>query len=259
MNISDGIHITSAAWQACPPGHGFGPAIRDHYLLHYIISGRGVYEVEGTCYPLSAGQAFLIYPGQRNFYHADTEDPWSYQWVGFYGHEADTLIARCGFQRGKDLIFAPGCGEEPLALLKQIEANYSKPDENSRLTAVGYLYLFLARIARPQEQKGYAEKLMEYIQFHYASPITVEDMAIQAGLNRSYFSKIFKDTAGCSPQEYLLDFRIKRAKVMLRETGLPISEVAYSCGFRNLPYFSTQFKKRVGRSPKTYRLQRTEE
>lgn len=255
MNISDGIHITSAAWQTCPNGHGFGPVIRDHYLLHYIISGKGIYEVDGTTYHLSAGQAFLAYPGLRSYYRADEEDPWTYQWVGFYGHEADVLIERCGFSRGKDLIFSLDCKENALQLLKQIEANFSKPDENSRIAAVGYLYQFLSLIAKPQQHKGYAEKLIQYIQLHYYYQITVTDMAAYVGLNRSYLSKIFKEYTGSSPQEYLLDFRIGRAKVMLRETSLPIFEVAYSCGFVNLPYFTTQFKKRTGVSPKVYRAQ----
>lgn len=253
MDTDDGIYIINAGRQVCAPGYAFGPAVRDHYLLHFISAGRGRYEVGDKAFDLSAGEGFIIYPGARTFYRADQESPWTYQWVDFYGREADALMARCGFRYGEDLTFSADKGAEICACLADITARYNAPEENGRLAATGYLYLFLSHIARAKPKFGYVETVIQYIQLQYAYPITVADMAARVGLNRSYLCKLFKAQTGVSPQEYLLDYRIGRAKCLLRETSLPVAEAAYSCGFRDFPHFSTQFKKREGVSPGRYR------
>lgn len=253
MDTDDGIYIINAGRQVCLPGYAFGPAVRDHYLIHFISAGRGRYEVGDKAFELSAGEGFIIYPGARTLYRADRDAPWTYQWVDFYGREADALMARCGFRYGEDLTFSSDKGAEICTYLADIAGHYNAPEENDRLAATGYLYLFLSQIARARPKYGYVETVTQYIQLQYAYPITVADMAARVGLNRSYLCKIFKASMDVSPQEYLLDFRMGRAKCLLRETDLPVAEVAYSCGFRDFPHFSTQFKKREGVSPGHYR------
>ena len=253
MDTNDGIYIINADKQSCAPGYAFGPAVRDHYLIHFISAGKGRYEVGGKVFTLSAGEGFIIYPGARTLYRADRDQPWTYHWVDFYGREADALMARCGFRYGEDLTFSTEQSAEVLACLGDIAARYNAPEEKDRLAATGYLYLLLSHIAQPKPKYGYVETVAQYIQLQYAYPITVADMAARVGLNRSYLCKIFKAAVGVPPQEYLLDFRISRAKYLLRETDLPVAEVAYSCGFRDCPHFSTQFKKREGVSPGRYR------
>ena len=76
--------------EQCAPGHAFGPARRDHYLFHYIISGRGLLMTTDengtkTDHRLQGGEGFLIFPGQVNTYVADLDDPWEYIWVEFDG------------------------------------------------------------------------------------------------------------------------------------------------------------------------------
>lgn len=253
MAMDDSLYIINAGKQICEPGYAFGPAVRDHYLIHFISSGKGRYEVNGKTYPLSAGQGFIIYPGVRTYYQADSADPWTYHWVDFYGREADALMARCGFLFGEDLVFTAEDADGVCAYLAGAAEHFYKQDENSRLAAIGYLHLFLSLIARPRHKHGYVDMAVQFIQLHYAYPITVAEMADRTGLNRSYLCKIFKKSTGVSPQEYLLSFRINRAKCLLRETDLPIAEVAYSCGFKDFPHFSTQFKKREGMSPGQFR------
>ena len=77
--------------------HSFGPAKRSYYLIHYIVSGKGVYQQNGKTHTLQAGDLFLIRPGETTFYQADEKDPWRYYWVGFLGSEADALLTSSGF------------------------------------------------------------------------------------------------------------------------------------------------------------------
>ncbi|MBQ8753066.1 MAG: AraC family ligand binding domain-containing protein, partial [Clostridia bacterium] len=80
-----GLSVYSAGSQQCVPGQSWGPAVRDHYLLHYVSAGRGVYICGGREYPIAAGEAFVIYPGELVTYWPDDRDPWDYHWVGFVG------------------------------------------------------------------------------------------------------------------------------------------------------------------------------
>lgn len=75
-------------------GYSWGPGVRDHYLIHYVISGSGVYETNGVRHELRAGDLFLSQPDMRIFYQASEDDPWEYCWVGFHGTDAEQLIER---------------------------------------------------------------------------------------------------------------------------------------------------------------------
>jgi hypothetical protein len=75
--------------EVCAPGHAYGPAVRDHFLIHYIRDGQGIFRVGETQYRLIKGDGFLICPGIVTYYQADWDEPWRYSWVGFH----DSLAA----------------------------------------------------------------------------------------------------------------------------------------------------------------------
>ena len=69
-------------YEKCLPLHSYGPAVRNHYLFHYVISGKGTLSVDKVTYSreyeIHGGMGFLIEPGQINTYYADRADPWEY-------------------------------------------------------------------------------------------------------------------------------------------------------------------------------------
>lgn len=76
--------------EQCMPGHSFGPAARNHYLFHYILSGTGTLMADDTkgisqTFNIKSGQGFMIFPGQINTYIADDKLPWEYIWIEFDG------------------------------------------------------------------------------------------------------------------------------------------------------------------------------
>lgn len=91
------LYLTQFGMEECIPGHFFGPAIRDHYLLHYILDGEGTFEVGGFSYRLRKGQWFLICPQVITYYQADVVNPWSYCWFGFNGALAETLLKQAEY------------------------------------------------------------------------------------------------------------------------------------------------------------------
>ena len=98
------LSVYNVGFQKCNSLYQWGPGIRDHYLIHYIISGKGHYTLNGKKHFLSAGDAFLVYPNTEITYQADENDPWEYTWVGFTGSDAAMILRATDFCEEKPFI-----------------------------------------------------------------------------------------------------------------------------------------------------------
>ena len=92
-----------------------------------------------------------------------------------------------------------------------------------------------------------------FIEANYYKRLRIADIAAQAGLNRSYFCRIFKEGTGLPPMSYLLNVRMRRAANLLKSTELTVNEVAVSVGYGDQLVFSKAFRKTYGCSPLAYR------
>ncbi len=81
------LSVYNVGYQKCDPLYQWGPGVRDHYLIHHIISGKGCLKVRQADYCLKAGDSFLVYPDTETSYTADAREPWEYAWVGFNGSD----------------------------------------------------------------------------------------------------------------------------------------------------------------------------
>ena len=106
------FHLNYCGSERCASGFHFGPSVRKSYLLHLVSAGKGIYRVNRKTYSLSAGHAFLIYPGDVTFYQADIKDPWEYSWIGFSGYQASFILSQMGFSKESHVIELPDM--EPL-------------------------------------------------------------------------------------------------------------------------------------------------
>jgi len=98
-----------------------------------------------------------------------------------------------------------------------------------------------------------AEKAVEYMKDHYMEPLTVPELARQYGLNSNQFAYFFHKHKGLSPNEFLIEYRMRRAKDLLRTTSCSVTEISACVGYSDPFYFSKLFKKRTGLSPKLFR------
>ena len=71
------LSVYNVGYQLCDAGYQWGPGIRDHYLIHYIIFGKGYYKIKNTTFTLQTGDSFLVYPNTEVLYFADETDPLS--------------------------------------------------------------------------------------------------------------------------------------------------------------------------------------
>ncbi len=243
----------------CDAHHSFGPAVRDHFLLHFVTSGRGVFVSGGKEYTVGEGEGFLIFPGEVAYYEADEKKPWCYSWIGFSG--GAKLMEELGLS-----VFNPVFSFADTEALSHVFAAMERADEtraDGQLRLVGNLFMLLAEIlpqstpARSQASLGaredYVEHAIRYIQQNYALKLTVGGIAEHLGIHRSYFSAIFKEHTHTSPQAFLLWVRMSKAKELLSDGRLSILSIAHSVGYEDALLFSRTFKKQTGLSPREYR------
>lgn len=253
------LSVYNVGFQSCNPGYQWGPGIRDHYLIHYIISGSGTYQTGGSTYRLTAGDAFLVYPDTEIIYRADDQTPWEYAWVGFTGSDAAMILKATDFSGEAPCIFQVENGEKIRRQLLNIYDARGSSFEHA-VEMAGRLYCVLALFLQSTHRKEaknsahtYVQKSIEYISANYSYPITVEEIASYVGLSRSHLFRSFEDVLGLSPKEYLTDFRMKQACCLLENSGLSVTAVANSVGFDNGLYFSRTFRRKKGMPPTEYR------
>lgn len=257
-------------WEQCEPAHSFGPASRNHYLFHYVISGSGTLMADDShgntqTYQIKSRQGFMIFPGQVTTYMASKEVPWEYVWLEFDGLRVKEAIEIAGLSldapvyhgRLKDL------QEKMVEEMSYIVHHVVK--DTSPFHLIGHLYLFLDYLTRsaaplhvPKRSKlrdFYLKEAISYIEMNFQNDISVEDIAAVCGLNRSYFGKIFKDAVGKSPQEFLMNYRMIKATELLRLTKLSVQDIGNAVGYPNALHFSRAFKNTYGVSPRTWRNQ----
>lgn len=253
-------------YEKCEPLHSFGPFVRNHFLFHYIISGKGTLHSDDarhntSTFHLTSGQGFLIEPSFSNLYSADAEEPWEYIWLEFGGLRAKEFLETAGLSQTSP-IYHPDTPEHGQELQNQMFSIVHNP-EASPLNQIGHLYLFMDRLissssSRKQLQGGrlsefYVRETISFIEQFYAQNITILDMAHRCNLERSYFGKIFKEVVGQSPQEFLIQYRMSKAAEALALSNKSIGDIGVSVGYQNPLHFSRAFKNVYGVAPREYR------
>ena len=232
--------------EVCKPGHSFGPASREYYLLHYVFSGKGRYKVNGKCYSVAKGQIFIIHPYQFTQYEADSITPWHYCWIGFQCSLALPELLQ------NDVISVPEV-EHIFHAMK--ESNHI--EQAREFYICGKIYELFALLDkknnRPQNKTyEYILKAKNYIDSNYVNQISVESIAASLNLDRSYFSTAFKKHTGKSPQRYIVDFRLEKAAELMAVHNYKPGEAALSAGYTDIFNFSKMFKRKFGLSPTEY-------
>lgn len=252
------LNMYTCGIEKCTPGHSWGPGIRDHYLIHYVIKGKGKFIINKQEYLIGSKQGFLITPDTISFYQADKNEPWLYVWLGFNGLLAETYLKRIGLNKNNPVFYYKG--KELEEIIRKMIA-IKEINSTNQMILTGYLYHFLAYINKAQEQKKpkhisrnkYIKLALDYITHNYSRKISIEEISEYIGLDRTYFYTIFKKEMGVSPQKFLIKFRINQACKLMKNTDLSIAEISRSVGYQDPLYFSKLFKKEKGLSPSNYR------
>ncbi len=261
-NIYDNIELNlyTCGYDICKSGHSYGPAVRSGYLIHIILSGKGIYRGNNQEHQLKAGDGFLIYPDELIYYEADQDEPWEYIWVGFTGTKVNDYLRYSTLTKENPTFTLQKNSQLYSAIHDIIEATKLNSNKNLKIISTLYQFLYILLEEFPKQvdeikitPKMYVEEALAYIQSHYQEDLSVQKIAEHLAIDRSYFHRMFKKYTKLSPQEYILNFKIEKAVVLLTTTDLKIGDIARSVGYPNTLLFSKTFKKIKKETPTNYR------
>ena len=252
--------------EACTPCHSFGPVTRNHYLFHYVLSGTGTLMADDAkgitqTYSVRSGQGFLIFPEQITTYYADQHSPWEYSWIEFDGLRVKEAFSLTDFSLNHP-IYHPHSKDLQEQMVKEMNYIISHPKESS-FHLLGHLYLFFdyfiqsaksTRLTQSSKMSDYyIQEAIHYMEQNFQNDISIEEIAAVCGINRSYLGKIFRNSIGRSPQEFLMNYRMVKATELLKLTTLSIVDIGTAVGYGNPLHFSRAFKNIYGVSPREWR------
>ncbi len=246
--------------EKCTKSYSYGPAVRDHFLIHFVLEGSGTFYVGGKSYKLHKNQGFLISPDILTYYEADSRTPWVYTWVGFKGIKAENHLKLANLNKDNPIFsyednnFIEKCFEH---MRDSVNLKYGK-----ELRLQGLLSVFLSELIEKAAndinigsnyKETYIKKTLNYIETNFSRNINIGELAENIGLNKNYFSCFFKQNLGITPQEYLIKYRINKACELMNNELLNISDISRSVGYNDPLTFSKVFKKIKGDCPKKFR------
>lgn len=238
----DGYNPVQSGYEDCEPCHGYGPAVREYWLLHYVREGKGVFRREGKEYTVKAGEVFVIPPYMETYYEADAKQPWRYIWVGFTASVSlppafSTLVLR--HERLGEIFES------------MLHCRHMKNGKSAYLS--GKIWELVAlMLDEGSREINPVERALHYMHAEYMNDIRIGELAERLHLDRCYFSTLFAKRVGMSPSQYLIELRLQKAAELMARYGQKATVAAFSVGYPDIYAFSKIFKKRFGCSPRRY-------
>ena len=223
-------------------------------VIEYIVSGKGTVCDENSMFEVGAGDVYFLKSGRDQLYYSDKDTPWVKIWMNFEGVLADSITDCLGLSE-KSHFYAPHLKENFLKIYSIAKSGQSTP-EVSEKCAIEFLTISqeLSKIKTPNPSASpLAVKVKELLSLSGSFSLNLDDVSGKVFSSKSHIIRTFSDSFGITPYEFVLRRRFSAAKNLLRNTTLPISEIAQRTAFCDDGYFSTCFKKRFGVSPSKYR------
>jgi len=255
---SKDLYLVSCGWEKCGATHSYGPAVRNYYMLHFILKGQGHYYLNNKHYKLNENQCFLTEPGTVTLYKAEPTNPWTYTWICFNGDYVPHLLKQSNLNTDNPIINL-SCNQTIYEIIKEM-LSYHQLTPANECYLQSKLYLIFAKLHEALQSvynkvelnnNFYVTKAIEYIEKNTFTNLSVNDIARYLNISRSHLYALFKQELNTSPQQFLTNAKIANARELLSKTKIPIYSVALSCGYKNA--FSRAFKQVTNISPREYR------
>lgn len=253
------------------------PNRHENYEMVYMKKGFAVFEISGQPVSLGPNDIVIIKPMQFHKFIVKSESGCEFIVLNFkFGNKINGEYSEIPLEDFLNFVSSRETGayitlkvsqkNEIIVLLNRIlkERESSEPgSEFLNYLLVLELFVLLSRALKMEWEnsiKTKSPKLKEligisinFIHTNFERDISLGDIARFVFLSPSYFTRAFKEETGVSPINYLLKVRIERAKELLADTSLKISDIALSVGFSNQQRFNEMFKKYAHLTPLQYR------
>ena len=248
----DPINPLQCGKQECPPAYSYGPRIRNIWIIHFVISGKGKVIKKGVQYDVHENEIFVIRPFETTTYTADIDEPWQYIWIGFTAKTLPTVLEQ------SDVIYAPYLKD--MFLSAYYTDDFETPSASGAYEhyLCGIIWQIFGRLI--QNTKNNSSVYDNYVKpaitlmniFTSDTSLNVTNIANQLHITPEHLSRIFKSETGLSPKKYLNDIRMKKAIEYISKANTTVLRTAEAVGFSDAFTFSRAFKRYYGCSPSEY-------
>ena len=231
---------------------------RPFVILQWTLSGEGRFATKRGIFPVPANHALIAVVPERStyFYPPEQKEPWVFTWLNFYGLLACDLFRKLQAEFGPVLpLSSRGAAAAALRRLLTLAAPAENPDR-SRVSLQAYAFVLEWWREASQPVSGPENGLDRALRFcreHFREPLGVKQIAGEAGMSREHFSRSFAERTGETPAAFLRRLRLGEASTLLRETSLPLREIAMRSGFYSARHLMRTLQRVHGANPSEYR------
>ena len=231
----------------------FGPVIRSFLVIECNEVGYGSFVINGKTHTFGPGTCYVLFPGDQVVQYGDGDRPRGGIYCILDAPQLMPSLKEAGITSQSPFL-PPALFETVRSWLEKMLADFGCHDGGTAIRQAGNIYGLLGDLlrSRPAPKTDAIAKAISLMEANYPETMTIESLAHMLGLDRTYFSSIFKEKTGVSPYQYLTQLRIQKARTLLTKTGISIAEIAEAVGMdaRN---FARAFKKETGKTPLAYR------
>lgn len=263
-NLVDELRVIAVGHERCDPKKKTeGPMIKNRYIVHFCIKGKGFYCLNGRTHKITAGDIFFIPVNNVISYYPDSSDPWEYYWFEYTGQIANKLSSRANLTEKSPVRKVKNPEKVGDMLASMISDLNDKTDD---LIVVSYIYKFFSTIIAEREpsqasvksaKEAQLKKIYDFIHANYSkTDLTLTEIAKHVNMNPSYLSRFFKEATKVPISSYVIELRLQKAAVLLKRQDLSVKSIAISVGYNDPLYFTREFRRLYNNSPTNYRKEK---
>lgn len=247
------IFVTEFGHSKYEQSRKVGPWSREMYILHFVT--RGYSDFSG--FTAREGEAFLI--SKERLHSFTTSTDYEHYWIGFEGDAVDAVFSSFGLEyTSHRLFFVENSGFAKTLLSSTAEMLECGTAENEESLVLSTLMSLLSLLKTEKQtlsptKINYAEKAAALIKNNYMYPLTMSRVAGEIHLSEKYMYRLFVERFGISPQQFLIKTRMEKARELLSQNNLSVSETASSVGYASISVFSKTFLKFFGVNPSSFK------
>ena len=255
------FYLQSVGHYHCDEGYFTKREGYKSFLMIYTVSGKGYAKYRSRQYELIRGQVLIMDCYDFQEYYTDKDELWEIKWIHFNGSTSyeyfNTIYEKFGpVININDNSSIPVHLDEITILAK--EGDLQLEVKVSRLIMGMLTELLLAESQKIDEYNvrmlnEHVLSAMDYVDSNYEHDISLVDMAASACCSVYHFTRVFKRVTGYSPHEYLIKFRVNKAKSLLKNTNKSIDDIAGCVGFCSTSNFIRTFRELEDMTPLKYR------
>ncbi len=234
----------------------------DEYQLIYITEGEGFFQSDSCdLRPVEAGTIILLVPGERHLYYPNAETGWREMWIGFRGHQAETIINN--FFSKQDPLLKVGVRESIVSLYNKVISYSESSIRGTQQVIAGVISHLLGRIYyehvnftnRGNKNTDKINQAQMLLRENIATHLSPADIAARLSMSYSLLRSLFKSITGISMSSYQQQLKLNLAKELLTTSTKNISEIAYETGFESVSRFCCFFKQHMNITASEFRAQ----